>query len=68
MGARTHFKVDVGFRHAKINEKRLTHRLVVVLAGMNQKLLDSLRIPLHCFNDRRHLHEIGTRTDHVDDS
>jgi hypothetical protein len=39
-----------------------------VLAGMNKKLLESLRMLLHRFNDWRHFHEIGARADHTDDS
>jgi len=57
-------KIEIGLRHAEINEKRLAHALVVVLAGMHQEILKPLRIPLHRFNNRCHLHEIGARTYH----
>jgi hypothetical protein len=61
-----HLEIEVGLRHAEIDEERLAHPLVVVLTGMNEKRMKTVGTFSHRFDDGRHLHEIGPRTHHVD--
>ncbi len=65
--AGTDAEIDVRARQAEIGKEGLAHPLVVVLAGVYQHRLDPVPSSCHGFHDRRDLHEVGSRTDHVDD-
>ena len=61
------FQVDVGLGHAEIVEEGFAHLLVVVLAGVDEEVLDLLGVFVHGLDDRGHFHEVGAGTDDVDD-
>ena len=60
MGSTAHAEVDVGLGKAEHFEEAARHRGVVVLAGVHEERLDAARGA--GAKDRRHLHEVGTRT------
>jgi hypothetical protein len=63
---RADLEIDVRFRDAQLLEEQLAHRLVVVLAGVDQERLDGRMAGV-----RRHqrcdLDQIRSCPDHVDD-
>ena len=67
MGARPDFEVDIRLGHAQVVEERLAHALVVVLPGMHEEVRELLRAPVHGLDDWRHLHEVWSGADDVDD-
>lgn len=66
MGARTDLKIDIGFRHTEIDKERIAHAFVVMLAGVNENVLNPSGIPVHRLDNWRHFHEIRTRTDYIE--
>lgn len=66
MGSRAHFQVDIGCRHTEIGKEGLAHSLVVVLAGMDENMIECLGVSIHYLDDRRHFHEIRAGAYHVD--
>lgn len=62
--ARANAKEVVGSRHLEVLEEGVGEAAVIVLARMDKALIDSARPQrLH---DRRHLHEVRSRPDHVE--
>src|SRR5262249_353233 len=48
-------------------EQQAAHVLIVMLPGMDENLCEQIRMFGECGDDRRHLYQIGPRTDDVDD-
>src|SRR6185369_7123104 len=67
MTRRANAEVAIGPRKIEVPEKAPSHRLVVVLAGIDQNLTRALP-RVESFDDRRNLHEVWTRADDVHDS
>ncbi len=59
-------KVNIRLRHAEVVEEGLAHLLIVVLTGMDQQMLDLIRIFIHGLDNRGHFHKIGTGAHNVD--
>src|SRR6185312_17409738 len=57
-----HPEIDDGPRHPELAEEHLGHRLVVVLAGVDQLMRDAG--PLEGAVDRRRLHEVRPGAHH----
>src|SRR6185369_7929719 len=66
VGTRADFKVQVGAWNVEVFEKRIAHRLVVVLTGVDEQGLESSRTPPHFLDHRRYLHEVRPGADDVD--
>ena len=64
MAPRTHSHVDIRGRDLKLLEEHIRHVGVIMLAGMDEALLDPGMLPERAQNGRD-LHEIGTRADYV---
>jgi hypothetical protein len=58
----------VGVAHAELLEEDLRHRLVVVLAGVHQHVLELVAALGQAADDRRDLHEVGPRAHDREDS
>ena len=67
MAARTHAQVDVGFRKAELGEEDIRHRDVVMLAGVDKHVLERLAGPPEGGQERRNLHEVGSRANDAED-
>ena len=67
MGTATHFQIDIGLGHAEVVEEGFAHLLVVVLAGVDEEVLDFVRVSVHGLDDRGHFHEVGAGADDVED-
>ena len=67
MTAGAHAEIDVGPRQTESVEEGLAHARVVVLARVHQDMPEAFGEAVERFDDRRHLHEVGTRADDVDD-
>ena len=65
MRARPHFQVDIGQRQSQIDEEPLVHVGIVMLARMHELRRQYGVMRGKRAQDRRHLHEVGTRTDHA---
>ena len=63
MGARADVEVDVRLGQVQLTEEDPGHRLIVVLARVDEDLLDSPATERT--DDRGGLHEVGSRPDHV---
>ena len=63
MTSRSHVEMDVGRANSKLVEEHLAHRLVVVLAGMNER--DSHPFVFECIDHRLDFHEVGARASHT---
>ena len=61
--SRADVEVVVGLPHAQLVQEHLRHRVVVVLAGMHDELLELVRPPRKLGDDRRGLHEVRARPD-----
>ena len=46
VGSGADLEIDVRFRHAEILEEGSAHVLIVMLTGMNQQMVEMLRIPV----------------------
>jgi hypothetical protein len=65
MAGRADTEHVVGFRHTKVIDEDARHRMVVVLAGVDNRLPD---VPAIQFtDDRRHLHEVRASAHHGQD-
>src|SRR5450756_1931666 len=63
MGSGADVQVELRRRYAQIAEEHLTHRRVVVLAGVNDSSYQPARCPDRA-HDRREFHEVRARAGH----
>jgi hypothetical protein len=63
--SRTDLEMKIGRRNIQINKKRIGHRRVIMLSGVNDKRLKFIYAPPHLANNRRDFHKIRTRPDNV---
>src|ERR1700694_355333 len=74
MRTRADAQMNIGIRQAQIREETVRHQLVIVLAGMDEDMLNRLAglcgravIRLDGGNDGGYLHEIWARPDNTHD-
>jgi hypothetical protein len=65
MAARAHLQPDIGPWHAEIGEEHVAHGGVVMLADVHDALFE-IPAPSDGLVDRRDLHEVRSRADHMD--
>lgn len=65
VGAGTDLQVDIRPGHAQVDEEGAAHLLVVVLAGVDQEMVNPFGIPVHGLDDRGHFHEVRASTNDV---
>src|ERR1700722_9866566 len=66
LGTGTYSQVGVGAWDLELRKKYLRHRVVIMLSGMDDPVLDAQRGGFHRPRDGRNLHELWTRTDDAD--
>src|SRR6185369_6690451 len=59
--------MSVGLWQVQIAKERIRHRCVVMLSGVNDERQEGFGTLFHRGHDWRHFHEVGPRTDDVDD-
>ena len=68
VAARADAEIEVGLRDAELGEEDVGHRRVVVLAGVHDEVLDARAAGVRGGDraaDRRELHELRARADHL---